>query len=61
MNSFSEQFTYLMDLVPIFMLKVNSRNTRERCGLCSKLSIKTELRQWRPSISTVEQANISWG
>ena len=63
MNSFSEQFTYLMNPVTIFMFKVNNRNTRERCDLCSKLTIKTsELRQWRPTVSTVdfEQVNIGW-
>ena len=63
MNSFSEQFTYLMNPVPIFMFKVNNRNTRERCDLCSKVTIKTsELRQWRPSVYNVdfEQVNIGW-
>ena len=30
------------------MFKVNNRNTRKRCELCSKLTIKTpELRHWR--------------
>ena len=24
-----------------YLLKVNSRNTRTRCGICSKLTIKT--------------------
>ena len=32
------------------MLKVNNRNTRTRCEICSKLTIKTpERRQWRRS------------
>ena len=32
------------------MFKVNNRNTRTRCEICSKLTIKTpELRQWRSS------------
>ena len=31
-----------------FLLKVNSRNTRARCEICSKLTIKIpERRQWR--------------
>ena len=31
-------------------LKVNNRNTRARCEMCSKLTIKTpERRQWRRS------------
>ena len=32
----------------IYLLKVNSINTRTSCEICSKLPIKTpELRQWR--------------
>ena len=32
----------------IYLLKVNNRNTRKRCEICSKLTIKTpEQRQWR--------------
>ena len=31
-----------------YLLKVNERNTRTRCEICSKLTIKTpERRQWR--------------
>ena len=34
----------------IYQLKVNNRNTRTRCEMCSKLTIKApEGRQWRPS------------
>ena len=34
----------------IYLLKVNNRNTRKRCEICSKLTIKTpEQRQWRRS------------
>ena len=33
-----------------YMFKVNSRNTRTRCEICSKLTIKTpERRHWRLS------------
>ena len=33
-----------------YMFKVNTRNTRTRCGICSELTIKTpNLRQWRRS------------
>ena len=33
-----------------YMFKVNNRNTRTRCEICSKLTIKTpEQRQWRRS------------
>ena len=32
------------------MFKVNNRNTRTRCEICSKLTMKTtERRQWHPS------------
>ena len=34
----------------IYLLKVNNRNTRTRCEICSKLTIKTpERRHWRRS------------
>ena len=34
----------------IYLLKVNNRNTRTRCEICSKLTIKIpERRQWRLS------------
>ena len=34
----------------IYLLKVNNRNTRTRCEICSKLTIKTPERpQWRRS------------
>ena len=33
-----------------YMFKVNNRNTRTRCEICSKLTIKTpERRYWRRS------------
>ena len=33
-----------------YMFKINNRNTRTRCEICSKLTIKTlERRQWRRS------------
>ena len=36
--------------VDIYLLKVNNKNTRTRCEICSKLTIKTlERRQWRRS------------
>ena len=32
----------------IYLLKVNNRNTRTRCEICSKLTIRTsERHQWR--------------
>ena len=30
----------------IYLLKVNNRNTRTRCEICSKLTIKTPERRW---------------
>ena len=34
----------------IYLFKVNNRNTRARCEICSKLTINTpERRQWRRS------------
>ena len=34
----------------IYLLKVNNRNTRTRCEICSKLTIRTsERHQWRRS------------
>ena len=39
------------DITPagIYLLKLNNRNTRTRCGICSKLTINIpERRQWRP-------------
>ena len=33
-----------------YVFKVNNRNTRTRCEICSKLTIKTpKQRLWRPS------------
>ena len=40
------------DVIPAgnYMFKVKNRNTRARCEICSKLTIKTsERRQWRCS------------
>ena len=42
-----EQINYPPD---IYMFKVNNKNTRTSCEICSKLTIKTpERRQWRRS------------
>ena len=47
--------------VDIDLLKVNNRNTKTRCEICSKLTIKTpERRQWRRSgVFTVNFEHIS--
>ena len=54
----------------IYLLKVNNRNTRTRCEICSKLTINTpERRHWRRtyftpcssvSIVNFEQVNAGW-
>ena len=41
---------FLIYAVGIDMFKVNNRNTRTRCQICSKLTVKTsERRKWRRS------------
>ena len=49
-NSFEWLLLNLVNKVDIYLFKVNNRNTRVRCEICSKLIIKIkEQRQWRPS------------
>ena len=45
----------------IYLFKVNNRDTRKRCGICSELTIKTYFTPFA-SISVVEfeQVNVSW-
>ena len=43
----------------IFLLKLNKRNIRTKCEICSKLVIKTpEQRQWRSGIFIVNFEHI---
>ena len=48
-----------------YIFKLNNKNTRTRCKICSKLTIKTpERRYWRRSgifIVNFEQVNVGWG
>ena len=49
----------------IYLLKANKRNTRTRCEICSKLTIKTLYRTYftlcfRVSIANFEQVNDGW-
>ena len=50
-----KNITFLLCVTPLFpirhyMFKVNNWNTKARCGICSKLTIKTPVRgQWRRS------------
>ena len=50
--------------VGIYLLQVNDRNTKTRCEICSKLTVKTlERRQWRRSgvfIVNFEHVFASW-
>ena len=47
---FTSSCRRLYILAGIYLLKVNNRNTRTTCEICSKLAIKTpELHQWRRS------------
>ena len=40
--------------IPIYLFKVNNKNTRARCKICSKLTINTpKLRQWRRSVAFI--------
>ena len=42
--------SFLKNPAGICLLKVNNRNTRTRCEICPKLTIKTpERREWRRS------------
>ena len=51
----------LPDPAGIYMFKVNKRNTRTRCEICSKLTIKIpERHHWRVSIVSLEQVNAGW-
>ena len=46
----SRQHTFPTPPASIYLLKFNNRNTRTRCEICSKLTIKTpERRHWRRS------------
>ena len=47
--------------VDIYLLKVNNKNTRTGCEICSKLTIKTpERRQWRhPGVFIVNLEHVS--
>ena len=47
------------------MLKVNNRNTKTRCEICSKLTIKTPERRYFIPYSSVfivnfEKINVGW-
>ena len=46
--------------VGIYLLKVNNRNTRTRCKICSKLTIKTPERRRRSGVFIVNFEYISY-
>ena len=39
----------MLILAGIYLFKVNKRNTRTKCDICLKLTIKTPERRWRRS------------
>ena len=54
----------ITSLAGIYMFKVNDKNSRTRCEICSELTIKTpERRKWRRSgvlIVKFEQVIADW-
>ena len=51
-GNFLKILPYFLQSIPvdIYLFKVNNKNTRTRCEICSKLTMKTpERRQWRCS------------
>ena len=51
-------------LASIYSFKVNNRNTRKRCEISSKLTIKTpepcQWQQWGQHFVDFQQVNVSW-
>ena len=39
---YKKRKSYLFMPVGIYVVKVNNRNTRTRCEMCSKLTVKTQ-------------------
>ena len=53
------KFLAVLHPAGFYMFKVNNRNTRARCEICSKLTIKTpERHQWRHLVSLLLTLNI---
>ena len=55
--------THIQHAIPagIYLLKANNRNTRSRCEICSKLTLKTpERRHWCRSIVNFEHVIAGW-
>ena len=47
--------------VNIYLFKVNNRNNRKRCDICSNLTLKHQNVFSSVSIVAFEQVNFSWG
>ena len=47
-----------LNRVGSYLLKVNNRNARTKCGICSKLTIKTRERRRHWPCSSVSIANF---
>ena len=60
-KSFIFSYMCIVNPAKIYSFKVNNRNTRKRCEMCSKLTIKTpERRQWlRSGVFIVNFEHIS--
>ena len=61
-NDFGNQFCGLMKAwlpANIYVLKINNKNTRERCEMCSKLTIKTPEQRRRSGVFIVNCKHIS--
>ena len=48
-NIFDQSYDTVWIKAGIYLLKVNIRNTRTRCEICSKLTITTPEQHWRRS------------
>ena len=55
----SSELNFLRTPAGNYMFKVNNRNTRTRCEICSKLTIKIPERQRRSSVFFVNFEHIS--
>ena len=62
--NFRTALAKLMGIIPanIYLFKVNNRNTRKNCQICSKLTIKKpEQHKWLfEQLIEIEQADVSW-
>ena len=62
LNLFKVVIKGTMSPANIYLFKVNNRNTKRRCEICSKLTIKTPERLHFFSVSVADfgQVNVGW-